>query len=149
MRKKWIGIAIAVCLVLAFGLFLLKTERLFLSGETAVSNTITSLLARNQQQLPQEPVDLAILMNTRDVNLYSVTGWQIQNVEVANTVPLPQAFFDDDPIYKLKADLHVTYASGEQAILSWESWRYGLVLGSSVISFGDGPPGNIVAIASH
>jgi hypothetical protein len=147
MRRKVIGFGLAALLFFVLGLVLLKTERLFLSWETAVTNSIITLLEHNQHQLPQEPVDLAMLMNAQDVNLYDVTAWQVQNVELANTVSLPQAIFDDDPIYSLKADLQITYASGEKAILSWESWRYGLVLGSRVISFGDGPPGYIVAVA--
>jgi hypothetical protein len=147
MRRKVIGFGLAALLFFVLGLVLLKTERLFLSWETAVTNSIITLLEHNQHQLPQEPVDLAMLMNAQDVNLYDVTAWQVQNVELANTVSLPQAIFDDDPIYSLKADLQITYASGEKAIISWESWRYGLVLGSRVISFGDGPPGYIVAVA--
>jgi hypothetical protein len=147
MRKKVIGFGLAVLLIVVFGMFLLKTERLFLSWETAVNDTIANTLTHYQQQLPQEPIDLAMLANNRDVNLYGVTAWQVQNVELANTVSLPRALFDDDPVYSLKADLQVTYASGEKAILSWESWRYGLVLGSRVLSFGNGPPGYIVMVA--
>jgi hypothetical protein len=147
MRKKVIGFGLAVLLIVVFAMFLLKTERLFLSWETAINDTIANILTHYQQQLPQEPIDLAMLANNRDVNLYGVTAWQVQNVELANTVPLPRALFDDDPVYSLKADLQVTYASGEKAILSWESWRYGLVLGSRVLSFGNGPPGYIVMVA--
>jgi hypothetical protein len=147
MRRKVIGFGLAALLFFVLGLVLLKTERLFLSWETAVNDPIANILAHQKQQLPQEPIDLAMITSSRDVNLYDVTAWQVQNVELANTVSLPQAIFDDDPIYSLKADLQITYASGEKAILSWESWRYGLVLGSRVISFGDGPPGYIVAVA--
>ena len=83
--------------------------------------------------------------SVQDTILTRVVAWQVENVVLQNTVPITQAIFDDDPVYSLKANLLVTYVDGTQATLSWESWRYGLVLGPIVLSLGDGPPGYIVA----
>ena len=42
--------------------------------------------------------------------------------------------------------MRVTYDDGREAILRWERWRYGVVLGPIVLSTGDGPPGRIVSV---
>ena len=147
MRKRWIGLIVTILLISVLGLlYAHKAERLFMSHETAVHETIAHILNRNQQQLPQEPVDLALLHQTSTTTLAEVATWQIQNVELANTTSQLRAILDDDPIYRLKADLQITYSDGSQATLAWESWRYGLVFGSRVLSLGSGPPGYITAV---
>ncbi|NKQ34152.1 MAG: hypothetical protein HF973_00880 [Chloroflexi bacterium] len=147
MRKKR-AIFLIITLVLALGGFLLIKANVIFGSHTAVVNTtITDLLEDNAHQLPKQSVDLAMLNSdsVQDAVLTRVADWQVENVVLQNTVPIAQAIFDDDPVYGLKADLLITYVDGTQATLSWESWRYGLVLGPIVLSLGDGPPGYIVA----
>ena len=147
MRKKRDTFLI-IPLVLAISVFLLiKANVIFRSHKAVVNATITDLLEENTHQLPKQRVDLAMLNSdsVQDTILTRVVAWQVENVVLQNTVPITQAIFDDDPVYSLKANLLVTYVDGTQATLSWESWRYGLVLGPIVLSLGDGPPGYIVA----
>jgi hypothetical protein len=72
-----------------------------------------------------------------------VRKWQIVRVQTANVFPWWQSVLDDDPVYSLEVDLEVEYSDGHQAHLRWSTWRYGLVLGPIVISYGDGPPGDL------
>lgn len=147
MRKKS-AIFLILALVFASGSFLLvKANILFGSHTAVVEATITDLIQKNDRQLPKQSVDLAMLNSNefQEVILTEVVDWQVKNVVLQNSVPVAQAIFDDDPIYGLKADLLITYQDGTYANLAWESWRYGIVLGSIVLSFGDGPPGYIVA----
>jgi len=147
MRKK-MSIFIIIALFLAASNFLLvKANMIYGSHAAVVSATIADLLQDNAHQLPKQSVDLAMLTgsNFQDITLTGVADWQVENIALQNTVPIAQALLDDDPIYGLKADLLITYVDGTQAVLSWESWRYGLVLGPIVLSLGDGPPGYIVS----
>lgn len=147
MRKK-MPIFIIITLFLAASSFLLVKANIIYGSHVAVVNaTIADLLQDNAHQLPKQSVDLAMLNSSKlqDVILAEVVDWQVENVVLQNTVPIMQALLDDDPIYGLKADLLITYADGTQTALSWESWRYGLVLGPIVLSLGDGPPRYIAA----
>lgn len=74
-----------------------------------------------------------------------VADWQVTTVSLANTQPLVASLTDDDPVIRLSLDVWVRWQNGRQATLTWQSWRYGLVLGPLVIN-GDGPPGAIVAV---
>lgn len=72
-----------------------------------------------------------------------VTSWQIESARVAQAGPLLPAIFDDDPIYDIEAQLRVTFEDGEVALLMWDSWSYGNVVGPLSIDRGSGPPGQI------
>jgi hypothetical protein len=72
-----------------------------------------------------------------------VRHWQIIRVQAENGFPLWESVLDDDPVHSLVVDLEVEYANGRQARLRWSTWRYGLVLGPVVVSYGDGPPGDL------
>ena len=148
IRKKTAVLLLILCSVF-IGVILLQTEKLYLSHEEIVNDTIAALLARNQQLLPRQQADLAMLSQNPDIVLIEITNWDARQIELENTVPFFRAILDDDPIYRLQANLQVTYADGSQATLAWESWRYGLVMGPTVISMGDGPPGFITAVAER
>jgi hypothetical protein len=75
--------------------------------------------------------------------------WQIEGVRVANSFPLWASLLDDDPVYSLEVDLAVERADGNRARLRWSTWRYGLVVGPVVISYGDGPPGKLSRRPDH
>jgi hypothetical protein len=158
-KRKLIFITAIALLVIVCGFFLLRINAVYRShppvmyeSHTAVVKaTIANWLQDNANQLPKQSVDLAMLSSdndsVQDVVLIGVADWQVDNVVVQNRDPAALAVFDDDPIYGLKADLLITYKDGTQANLTWESWRYGIVLGSSVLSLGNGPPGYITAVA--
>lgn len=149
MIKKKTAVLLLVLCSIFVGVILLQTERLYLSHEEIVNDTIVELMARNQQLLPRQQADLAMLSQNPDIALIEITNWDAEQIELENTVPFLRAILDDDPIYRLQADLQVTYADGSRATLAWESWRYGLVMGPVVISMGDGPPGFITAVAER
>jgi hypothetical protein len=75
-----------------------------------------------------------------------VKTWQILRVQTDNLFPLWESALDDDPVYSLTVDLDVEYANGVRARLRWSTWRYGLVLGPVVFSYGDGPPGRLMQL---
>ena len=148
MKKKTavlllILISVVACIVL------IQTEIIYLSHTAAVNDTLVNLLAKNEQALPRQTVDLAMLDQHPDVPLNKIAQWEAQNIEVENTIPLFRSMLDDDPIYRLEADLHITFTDGSKATLVWESWRYGLVMGPAVISLGNGPPGYITAVSER
>jgi hypothetical protein len=146
MRKNFAVFVVIVLLVAATGFSLLKAQVLYTDHEAVVNVTIADVLERNDRQLPKQSVDLAMLNDaSQEVALFEVTHWQVEEIELENIVPLRQALLDDDPIYRLKANLQITYADGSQTTLAWESWRYGIVFGSIVLSLGDGPPGQGIA----
>ena len=147
MIKKKTAVLLLVLCSIFVGVILLQTERLYLSHEEIVNDTIVELMARNQQLLPTQQADLAMLSQNPEIPLTEITYWDAEQIELENTIPFFRAILDDDPIYRLQADLQVTFADGSQATLAWESWRYGLVIGPIVVSLGDGPPGFITAVA--
>ena len=146
IRKKTAVLLLILCSIF-IGVILLKTEKLYLSHEEILNVTIVDLLARNQQLLPKQQADLAMLSQNPDIALIEITNWDAEQIQLENTAPFFRAILDDDPIYRLQADLQVTYADGSRGTLAWESWRYGLVIGPTVVSMGDGPPGFITAVA--
>ncbi len=147
MLKKKTAVLLLILVSVFVTVILIQTKKVFLSHEAAVSNTVAQLLAKNDQSLPAEPADLAMLDQQPTIALKQITTWEAEQVDLKNTANFSEAIRDDDPIYHLQADLQVTFADGSQATLSWESWRYGLVIGSVVVSLGDGPPGFITAVA--
>lgn len=146
IRKKTAVLLPVLCSIFV-GVILLQTERLYLSHEELVNDTIVALMARNQQLLPRQQADLAMISQNPEIPLTEITKWEAEQIELANTVSFFRSILDDDPIYRLRADLQVTFADGSQATLAWESWRYGLVIGPIVVNLGDGPPGFITAVA--
>lgn len=147
MTKRKTAVLLLILCPIFIGVILLQTEKLYLSHEKLLTETIAELLDRNQQLLPNQQADLALISQNPDIALIEITNWDAEQIELENTVSFFQAILDDDPIYRLEADLQVTYADGSQATLAWESWRYGIVIGPAVISMGDGPPGYITAVA--
>jgi hypothetical protein len=77
----------------------------------------------------------------------SVKSWQVLQVQTENLFPLWESVRDDDPVYSLTVDLEFEYANGQRSRLRWSTWRYGLVLGPVVFSYGDGPPGGLTQLA--
>ncbi|WP_420643606.1 hypothetical protein [Candidatus Leptofilum sp.] len=147
-KKKTAILILSLISVLAV-LILVQTDRLYLSQEKIVNETIVDLLAENQQRLPTQQADLAMLHQNPNIALKEITRWEATQIELENSATFFQAIFDDDPIYRLQAALVITFADGNQATLTWESWRYGLVIGPAVVSMGDGPPGFITAVAER
>lgn len=149
MTKKKTAVLLFILMFVVAGAILIQTEMLYLSHEAAVNDTVVKLLVKNEHALPSQAVDLAMLNQYPDLTLNEITHWEAEQIELENTVPFFQAALDDDPIYRLQAELLVTFADGSQAKLAWQSWRYGLVIGPVVISLGDGPPGFITAVAER
>lgn len=149
MRK---AIPITVLLLMIAGVIFyaaIRTDRLYKSHISAVNDTIDNLLERRDRHLPRQAADLALdsVYDLSQDSAAKVIGWRIEAAEADNTQSFVASLLDDDPIYRLKADLLVTYDNGEEAVVGWESWRYGFVLGPVVVSMGDGPPGYIVSVS--
>ena len=147
--KRKTAVLLFILISVVAGVTLIQTEMIYLSHTGAVNDTVVNLLAKNAQALPRQAVDLAMLDQYPDVPLNKIAQWEAQNIEVENTIPLFRSMLDDDPIYRLKADLQITFTDGSNATLAWESWRYGLVVGPAVISMGNGPPGYITAVSER
>ena len=145
MTKKKTAVFLLILPVLAVAI-LIQREMLYLSHEATVNATVANLLAKNGQALPGQAADLAMLNQNSDIPLKEIANWETGQIELENGSGFFSSIRDDDPIYRLKAELQVTFADGSQATLAWESWRYGLVLGPIVVSLGDGPPGFIKAV---
>lgn len=145
--KKKTAVWLLILLAAMVGVVLVRSDRIYLSHEALVTDTIADLLAKNESALPNQAVDLSRLHLNPDIPLNKVTSWQTEQVSLKNTTSVFRAIVDDDPTYRLQADLQVTFADGRNATLTWESWRDGVVIGSIVISMGDGPPGYITAIS--
>ena len=149
MRRKIAIFGIAVLLVAALGLLLHKTDILYTSHTDVVNDTLVDLLERMDGTFPNpdQQIDLHEISSnpSPDAHLFQVADWSVEDVYLANTTSIGAAFMDDDPVYGLKANIQIVYADGRQATVSWESWRYGIVLGPVVLSKGDGPPGYVAA----
>lgn len=151
MRRKIAIFGSAVLLVAALGLLLRKTDMLYTSHTDVVNDTLVDLLERMDGTFPNpdQQIDLHEISSnpSPDTRLFKVANWHVEDIYLANTVSIGAAFLDDDPVYGLKADVQIVYEDGSQATVSWESWRYGIVLGPWVLSMGDGPPGYVTAAA--
>ena len=151
MRRKIAIFGSAVLLVAALGLLLRKTDILYTSHTDVVNDTLVDLLERMDGTFPNpdQRIDLHEISSNPppDARLFKVANWHVVDVYLANTVSIWAAFLDDDPVYRLKANIRIIYADGSRATVSWESWRYGIVLGSWVLSKGDGPPGYVTSAA--
>lgn len=144
--------AIVILTLLISGAILftmLRAEMLYTNHTAAVDDAIEDLLAERDHLLPRQQTDLSISPpNKPTVASTRVVDWQTEFARLENTRPILFILLDDDPIYRLRANIHVVYEDGAESIVSWESWRYGLVLGPWVFSMGDGPPGFITSVAS-
>ncbi len=147
MKRNATILLLALALLSLAFFALVRAGAIYTSHTAAVDNTIASLLAQRDLHLPRQTADLSMITPNASSAL-KVAEWRTENARLANTRPVMTSLLDDDPIYRLKADLHVVYGDGTETIVSWESWRYGLVLGPVVISMGDGPPGYITYVAS-
>lgn len=153
MRRKIAIFGITVLCVTALGLLLRKQQILYTSHEAVVNDTIVDLLEKMDGRLPNptQQIDLYKIGSnpSPDAQLYQVVDWNVENVALANTVSMGEAIIDDDPVYGLKADIQIIYSDGSQATITWESWRYGIVLDPIVLSLGNGPPGYMVAATTE
>lgn len=99
--------------------------------------------------LPKTDTDIyeALKMSESNISIavYPVQEWRVEKSWVTAN-PQVHSIFDDDPIFGIHLDIHVSYADGEQAKYHFTSWRYGMVLCPVIISLGDGPPGNLERI---
>lgn len=145
MRTKAM-LAVLTILVLSAVGYLLVSHMLYLNHTAVVYDTVAEVIDRNYGALPQQAADLAALAVEPSVAGAKIMNWRAETVQLKNAYPLGQSLADDDPVYAVKADLRVTYDDGREALLRWESWRYGVVLGPIVLSTGDGPPGRIVLV---
>lgn len=150
-RKK--VLVLVTLLIFAAGLAMVKQNILYFSHEALASDEITKLLAETGQRLPREQVELTQIFpyeDTGDIPFARVASWQLESVKLRNVHPLLPSILDDDPIYRIDVGIRVAFEDGEDALLSWESWRYGIVLGPLMASKGDGPPGWIhTAVQTH
>jgi hypothetical protein len=149
MKAKVILPALAILVLGGAGFYLIWSHTLYLSHEAVVNETIADVINTYDGQLPQQEADLAIISGDPSMAGNRVTEWRAEAVELENAAGINQSLMDDDPVYGLKADLHVSYEDGREAVMRWESWRYGFVVGPVVLSTGDGPPGRIVAVSFH
>lgn len=148
MRKKNTVFSILILSLVAVSVFLIRTQSLYTSHEALANDIIAELLEHmdGYLPLPNQQIDLHEIRSnpSPDATLYEIADWELKEVDIRRTASMWESIFDDDPVYRWEADIHVVYADGAQANLSWESWRYGLVLGSTVLVRGDGPPGYVV-----
>jgi hypothetical protein len=109
-----------------------------------------SAFIRDAGGLPKESTDIASDPDgVKPTTVYSVTSWSVDGVRVRRVQSLFHDLFDDDPAYQTIGDVHVYYADGDERTLRWRSWRYGLLLGSTVLCSGDGPPGRVEVIEAN
>ncbi len=144
MRWKVVLPILAIVILAGLGLYLFLGHTLYSSHAAVVDETVAGILARHDGALPMQQTDLSA--GDKAIVRTKVAAWRAERIELDNNAALVRSLVDDDPIYRLKADLHVTYEDGRQAVVAWESWRYGLVVGPVVFSGGDGPPGQIVSV---
>lgn len=147
MRWKVVLPAVMLLVLGGFGLYLILGYTVYTSHAAVVDETISAMLAHTSGLLIQQEGDLAMISGDKKIPGVGITELRAEAVELENAVPLGQSLLDDDPVYGLKANLYVTYEDGRQAGLTWETWRYGLVIGPIVLSAGDGPPGRIVSVS--
>ncbi|MGH2524893.1 MAG: hypothetical protein ACRDH2_20490, partial [Anaerolineales bacterium] len=94
--------------------------------------------------LPKSSVEILPGANVpTSTPVYPVTTWKIVRMRVSDNQPLWNSIRDDDPTFGVEMDIQVQYADGNQGILRWRTWRYGLLICPLVIAYGDGPPGRI------
>ena len=147
MKAKVILPALVILVLGGIGFYLVRSHALYISHADVVDETIAAMLNGHDGLLPPQAADLATISGDSSIAGNRVTEWRAEAVELENAAGIGQSLMDDDPVYGLKADLHVTYEDGREAIVRWESWRYGLVVGPVVLSTGDGPPGRIIAVS--
>jgi len=148
--RKTIAISALILLITGVAVYAaIRADRLYASHIVVANETIDHLLERRDWHLPRQAADLALIgiNDSSRVSAAEVVDWRLQAAEAKNTQALVFSLLDDDPVYRLKVDLLVTYDDGSTAMVGWESWRYGLVLGPVVVSMGDGPPGYIVSVS--
>lgn len=148
MKRKTANLIMILVVLAVTGIVMNKTGAIFTSHAAAVDATIESLLVDRGPYLPRETADLSLLAPGSMATAARVADWHTEFARLENTRPILVSFLDDDPIYRLKASLRVVYDDGSESLVSWESWRYGLVLGPLVVSLGNGPPGYITSVAS-
>ncbi|MFZ1396456.1 MAG: hypothetical protein WAS33_06155 [Candidatus Promineifilaceae bacterium] len=149
MRKKKVAFSVLILSMVAVSFFLIRTQSLYTSHETLANDIVAELLEHmdGHLPLPNHQIDLHEIRSnpSSEATLYEIEDWELEEVDIRRTASVWESIFDDDPVYRWEADIRVVYANGTQASLSWESWRYGLVLGSIVLVRGNGPPGYVVA----
>ncbi len=149
MRRKRMIITLFLLMFGAALITMVRTDMLYTNHAAAVDDTIEDLLANRDLLLPRQQADLSMASSDSPaVASARVVEWQTEFARLENTRSILFILLDDDPIYRLRANIRVVYEDGEESIVSWESWRYGLVLGPWVFSMGDGPPGFITSVAS-
>ena len=150
MRRKSLIVTAAGLLVASVGFFLVQSHRLFLTHEALANQAVRELLANTERRLAKSAAGQEELTGSEAADLillYEVVEWQVEDVQLSHTHALWQSIRDDDPVYGLDVALDVTLRDGSEAVLSWESWRYGLVLGPVIVGYGDGPPGEVAFLS--
>lgn len=143
MKQKKVALLTAL-LILVVTLVLVQQDNVYFSHRALAADVIAELLSQTDQKLPTQEANLTKLFpfgETGDIVFDKVTAWEVETVQLDNTRHGLLSVFDDDPTYRLKVNVHVAFEDGSEALLSWESWRYGVVIGPWLLSGGDGPPG--------
>lgn len=143
MKQKKVALLFAL-LVLVVALVLVQQDNVYFSHRALAADVIAELLSQTDAKLPVQEANLTELFpfdETGDVVFHTVAGWEVETVHLENTQHGLFAIFDDDPTYRLKVNVQVAFEDGSEALLTWESWRYGVVVGPWLLSGGDGPPG--------
>lgn len=141
MKKVALLVALLVLVVV---LVLVQQDNIYFSHRALASDGIADLLSKTDEKLPAQEANLTDLFpfdETNDVVFHKVTAWEVGTVQLDNTQHGLLSVFDDDPTYRLRVTVRVAFEDGSDALLSWESWRYGIVIGPWLFSGGDGPPG--------
>ncbi|MCC6192576.1 MAG: hypothetical protein IT318_26420 [Anaerolineales bacterium] len=146
-RMMGAGITVVACTLIAAGVLLSAnaagTGLLWLGPGPGLAPQVEERLQPSTSPPAYGSVAPGGAASPYDQPLEPVKSWQVVHVRTRNTFPILESLLDDDPVYSLVVELDVEYANGGQARLQWNTWRYGWVLGPLVVSYGDGPPGEL------
>lgn len=152
VKTRQIILGACVLIILVF-LFTLSTKisachaPIFLGIYDSPDSTLSSFI-QTYGGLPKTNTDLAHVQDrSAPVRIHPVMHWEVNSTQVHRPFSLWHAIRDDDPTYRISADIQVRYADGSESRLRWRSWRYGLAVCPIVVGMGDGPPGSIGVIA--
>jgi hypothetical protein len=76
------------------------------------------------------------------VEVHAVDSWEIERITLSTRGLLP-GLLAGEAAYMIEVNFRVHYAGGDEALLQWDTWRYGWCFGPLAIDTGGGPAGDI------
>jgi hypothetical protein len=76
------------------------------------------------------------------VEVYTVDSWQMERITLRSRGLLPGLLMGE-AAYTIEVEFRVHYSDGDEAVLQWDTWRYGWCFGPLAIDTGGGPAGDL------